>query len=125
MYNGILALIFSMAVFATVIYRFLTKKDCMIYMFIFYAVILYGVISFVKMVLGEPNLTLFDSFLDMETVTYIHYGVPLLVLMVIVPFLHGRFLKEEFSSRFVMAFNFQALGLNPPPLGGQALAVLQ
>ena len=37
------------------------------------------------------------------------------------PILIMLFLKNKLKA--VNAFNFEALGLNPPPLGGQALAV--
>ena len=106
---GILALISAFAVVATVVYRFGGKREKQrlknLYIFIFYAFILYGVMSFIKIVLGEPDKHLFDSFYDMEAVTYIHYGAPMLIFTIIMSFLHGRFLKNEFINRFVMLFN--------------------
>lgn len=104
-YTGILSLVFILAVMATILYKFYGKRKIEISVFIFYVIILYGIMSFVKMILGEPDLGLFESFYDIETVTYFHYGIPLLVLVVVMSFFHGRIVKEEFGSRFVMLFN--------------------
>lgn len=108
-YIGVSALIAGMAVIATGVYRFCGKDrkedNRGIDVFIFYAIILYAVVSFVKMVLGEPVISFFDSFLDMQPVTYIHYSLPLFVLALILPVFHRRLLKEVFGSRFVVMFN--------------------
>lgn len=106
---SVLTLILVMAAVAAMMYRFCGKREKQrlqdFYIFIFYAIILYGVMSFIKMALGEPEENLFGSFYDMEAATYIHYGVPMLAMTAVVAFLHGRLLKNEFVDRFVMLFN--------------------
>ena len=54
-------------------------------MLFFYMTLVYGVLSFIKIVLGEAKLSLFDSFTDIVGLTYIHYALPLGVFAILVP----------------------------------------
>lgn len=63
----------------------------------------YFILSAVKWLLGNGQDTLFESFWDMEARTYIHYGIPLLVISAAEPFLLKLFGKE-FGKRLISAF---------------------
>lgn len=106
-YVGIPVLICSLSVIAVVIYKFCGRKDARNAkdIFIFYAIILYVGISLVKTVLGEADRGIFDSFYDLEAVTYAHYGIPLLLVVVIAASFHGKFLRGESCRRFVQMFD--------------------
>ncbi|MDE7029944.1 MAG: hypothetical protein K2P63_08200, partial [Lachnospiraceae bacterium] len=51
----------------------------------FYTIIFYGILSVVKMILGDKDLTLFQSFREMSTDTYYHYLPPLLIMSIVFP----------------------------------------
>jgi hypothetical protein len=60
----------------------------------------YFVLSLMKLFFGEYESTLLESFWDVTSITYIHYGIPLVVMCVLIPiiirkitiFNDGRFL---------------------------------
>lgn len=51
----------------------------------FYIGVFYGVLSLLKVILGEKDMTLFESFGDISVRTYLHYTLPILIVGVVVP----------------------------------------
>lgn len=88
---------------------FIDKRRLRIKNIYFYGVIFYGVISAMKALVGEGEKTLFTAFHDIESATYIHYGVPLAVMAVVFPLLIKLVLGEKqirFIDMFVSVFSF-------------------
>lgn len=71
------------------------KKSYGFQTFFYYFVAYYGIMSVVKMVLGDLKETLFESLWDAQISTYIHYGIPLMIISVIMPFLMKLVFKEK------------------------------
>lgn len=62
---------------------------------LFFFCVNYFLISIVKAFLGEPENTLFESLWDMDYRTCIHYGIPLCIIEIILPFVMVTILKEK------------------------------
>lgn len=86
---GVLAAFIHMLVMDNTDRHFRIKNIC------FYGVVFYGIMSIVKTVLGEGEKTLFSSFTDMEDTTYLHYGIPLVLLALILPVMLKIILRKE------------------------------
>ena len=54
---------------------------------VFFFALYYFLLSAVKLCLGSIQNTLMESFWDAEISTYIHYGIPLIVVCVVAPVL--------------------------------------
>lgn len=74
--------------------------DCSVRFAFIYFACFAGILSLVKTVLGEGNLTIFESFADMGK-TYLHYGLPLLVMAVLVPLIIGKFFTFERQKKII------------------------
>jgi hypothetical protein len=61
----------------------------------------YFLLSLVKLVLGEHESTLLESFWDVTFLTYIHYGIPLLVICVLIPIIIKKIPKFN-DERFLV-----------------------
>lgn len=104
-YLGVGIMISFAAVSAAMVYRLCRGHGKFARHIYFYAVILYAAMSFGKMMTGEPDISLFNSFYDIQAVTYIHYGIPMLGIVLIIPFLYCRLVKEDESERLEQMFN--------------------
>lgn len=83
----ILIILFSIV--ATTVFCCMRRKIKKEYMitFPFFSLIAYFGVSFIKMVLGEPNFNIFESFADAGWFTLVHYAIPLLIGAIIIPLL--------------------------------------
>lgn len=61
----------------------------------FYFAIYYGIMSMVKLILGNVEETLFESFWSAEVHTYVHYGIPMAIFSILVPILLKIVFKEK------------------------------
>lgn len=98
--SGILAALVHMLV--------LNSKKISLKNICFYGAAFYGVISVMKILVGEGEKTLFSAFSDIERATYLHYGIPLAVLAVIFPIALKLILKkkqESFINMFLSVFS--------------------
>lgn len=75
--------------------------DCSVRFAFIYFACFAGILSLVKTVLGEGNLTIFESFADMEGKTYLHYGLPLLVMAVLGPLIIGKLFTFERQKKII------------------------
>ncbi len=106
-YLGVMALCVISGMLAAAVHMLLTKsskKQFQIKYLYFYAAAFYGAMSVVKIFMGEGEKTLFSSFVDIERATYVHYGVPLVILAVALPVFVKLILKEEKRQRFIEVF---------------------
>ncbi len=83
-FTGLMLLCIMPGVLSAAVYRFniKTKKlntEKLGKTVMFFILIFHGILSAVKSVLGEGNLTLIESFGDIEGATYLHYSFPLLL----------------------------------------------
>jgi len=87
-----------------------TKKNFNIKNVYFYAITFYGAMSVVKALTGDGKKTLFSAFSDIENATYIHYGMLLAVMAVLLPFLVKLIFREKirqlFIDQFLSVFSF-------------------
>ena len=73
------------------------KKESMRMTMVF--MLLYmGIVSGMKLFLGDGEKTIFQSFWDIEYRTYIHYGIPILIISIIVPFVWRWIFKDRLAS---------------------------
>lgn len=112
-YIGVLSMCIISGVFAALVHMLLTertKKNFRIKYIFFYAVVFYGAMSVIKALMGEGKETLFSSFHDIEPATYIHYGIPLTVMVIVLPILIKLILMDEkrqlFINLFLSTFSF-------------------
>lgn len=70
---------------------------------LFFFCVNYFLMSIVKAFLGEPENTLIESLWDMDYRTCIHYGVPLCIIEIILPFVIVIILKEN-AQKFIDLF---------------------
>lgn len=62
---------------------------------VFFSLMYLFVLSGMKLFLGDRNDTVIESFWDMEGKTYLHYGVPLIVLSIVCPVLANYIFKDK------------------------------
>lgn len=78
----------------------------------YYGIVNYCAMSFVKMVLGSGERTVFSAFQTIEGRTYLHYGVPLAVLSLLLPVLLKKLLgirkRAVFLNNFAACFSLLA-----------------
>lgn len=79
------------------------NKEMIIKTFLFYFAMYYGIIAMFKVLIGEKEETLFESFWDLQTLTYIHYGIPLLVISLIIPLVIRIIFKQKEQLVIVIA----------------------
>ena len=60
-------------------------KNVMLYLLLFFSFI-----SLVKTVLGEGEYTIFESFLDNSSRTYLHYFIPIFIFCIIIPVVQSK-----------------------------------
>lgn len=70
----------------------ITATDFIRYI-VFFSLLNYFVLSMVKTILGSSEDTLLESFWDILPMTYIHYGIPLLILAIIFPIILKKIFK--------------------------------
>lgn len=70
-----------------------------------YMLVFYSMISFIKVILGEAEYSICESFAENTALTYIHYAVPMFFLSIIVPVIH-RWLKNVFGERLYLCESF-------------------
>lgn len=71
----------------------------------FYCIINYGIMSFLKTLLGSGKRTLFSSFIDIESRTYLHYGLPLVIVSILLPIVIKAIFAQEKKVLFIQYFN--------------------
>lgn len=106
-YVGVLALCIVPGILASLAHMFLarqTQQRFQIKNIYFYAAAFYGIMSVVKTAMGEGGRTLFSSFIDIERATYLHYGIPLAVMAVVLPALIKFFFKDKKQTQFIDMF---------------------
>lgn len=106
-YMGVLVMCIISGAFAELVHMLVidrTKKDFRIKNIYFYAVVFYGAMSVIKVLMGEGKQTLFASFSDIEPATYIHYGIPLTVMAAVLPALVKFIFKSEKRQLFINLF---------------------
>ena len=72
---------------------------------IFFCLYFYGLLSFIKLVLGEKNISLYESFADIVPQTYRHYCVPLLIASIIIPLALQIMLGRKSIREFALFFD--------------------
>lgn len=70
--------------------------------YVFWLFSFYGLLSGIKFILGERDISLIKSFADILPQTYLHYGIPLVVISVICPWLIKIILRRK--SQYFIAF---------------------
>lgn len=95
-YIGVSAMIVLSSLLATIVYIGIRKKEKSYCFYIFSAFLVsyYFVLSVVKYYLGYKKENLFESFWDVQAVTYVHYGIPLLIIGIIAPVLLHWIFKD-------------------------------
>lgn len=97
---GIIILIVVLGIISGMIWYLLDKKQQnlksiidYVRCIVFFSLFNYFVLSAVKTILGSSEDTLLESFWDILPMTYIHYGIPLLVLAIIFPVILKKLFK--------------------------------
>lgn len=106
-YVGVLAMCIISGILAALIHMLCisgTKKSLKIKNIYFYSAAFYGAMSVIKAVMGEGEKTLFAGFNSIEGATYIHYGVPLAVMAVVLPLLIRLIFRNERSQQLIELF---------------------
>lgn len=80
---GIYFLIIFVALIATAIFSLVSKEKALIRETVFFSLCFYFVLSVLKWYLGNPDISLFSSFWEVQVATYIHYGIPLVGIAVV------------------------------------------
>lgn len=100
-YLEIILMLFIFSVFATIEYVILRKRISGVnerkysfYIFSFFFSSYYFILSAMKYYLGYKKENLFDSFWDLQPITLVHYGIPLLIISIIAPFLLQCIFKD-------------------------------
>lgn len=62
---------------------------------VFYSFVFYGVLSLAKTILGDADITLFESFSDISIRTYCHYALLLFPIALILPVIMNIVLKKD------------------------------
>ena len=91
------------AIVASMIHRFVIAKRTQgkeniqfVRSVFFFFFCFYFLISLMKWYLGSPDNTLIESFWDAEFRTYIHYGIPLFIVGIIISILGDKILKDKY-----------------------------
>lgn len=112
-YVGVLAMCVISGALAALVHMLWidhTNKSFIVKNIYFYVVVFYGVMSVIKVFKGEGRMTLFTSFINIESTTYIHYGIPLAIGAVALPFLikfiFGYEKGQVFIGQFCSVFSF-------------------
>ena len=106
-YVGVIILLLVSSLLSTIVWFFLNKKGqsiregigiCFIKVLTFFLFINYFLMSAAKYYLGYHKENLFESFWDIQGRTYIHYGVILVLIGIILPILmHVILIKAEYG----------------------------
>ena len=72
---------------------------------VFYWLFFYGILSFVKLMLGDKTISLYESFGDILPQTYSHYGVPLVIISIALPFIFQIILVKSSVTEFAAFFD--------------------
>jgi hypothetical protein len=96
-YIGTVLIILIASTLSSAIYVGFNKNDIKetFYIFSFFVVIFYFVMSLVKLRLGYYKENLFESFWDIQGVTYLHYGMPLVVIAIALPIIMKTIFKSD------------------------------
>lgn len=110
-YAGVIALCIVPGILAAFVHKKCAEYDEFdIKNIYYYSIINCCVMSFLKMALGDGGRTIFSSFHLIEGKTYLHYGVPLVILALILPMMISRILgnhkRNEFLKHFGSTFSF-------------------
>lgn len=95
-YYGIGAVVVICSLLATILYIVMRKEEKKYIFYVFSAFLSSYVflLSAVKFYLGYRKENLFESFWDIQAATYVHYGIPLLIMGIIAPVLLHWFFKD-------------------------------
>lgn len=112
-YVGVIALCIVPGILAALVHKKCAEYDKIVIKNIYYySIINCCMMSFLKTVLGYGGRTIFSSFHMIEGRTYLNYGVPLVILSVILPMMINRILGKHKGSGllkyFGSAFSFLA-----------------
>lgn len=105
-YFGISAMVVICSLLATIVYIGMRKEEKRYSFYVFSAFLAayYFMLSAMKYYLGYRNENLFESFWDAQNATYVHYGIPLIVVSVIVPVaLH--FVFKDIACKIIRFFD--------------------
>ncbi len=110
-YAGVIALCIVPGILAAFVHKKCAEYDEFdIKNIYYYSIINCCVMSFLKMALGDGGRTIFSSFHLIEGKTYLHYGVPLVILALILPMMISRILgnhkRNELLKHFGSTFSF-------------------
>ncbi len=110
-YAGVIALCIVPGILAAFVHKKCAEYDEFdIKNIYYYSIINCCVMSFLKMALGDGGRTIFSSFHLIEGKTYLHYGVPLVILAFILPMMISRILgnhkRNELLKHFGSTFSF-------------------
>lgn len=112
---GIIIFLILCSILSGAIKSVWSKKDWL-YSLPFFFVLYYFVASAVKWYLGYRNENLLESFWDIQTVTFVHYGIPMVVIAIAAPLLIHVVFKERkleiikyFDSTFFFTCSFAFL----------------
>ncbi len=112
---GIIIVLIICSIFSGAIKPIRGKKEWF-YVVPFFFVSYYFVVSAVKWYLGYHGENLLESFWDAQMVTYVHYGIPLIIIAIVAPLLLHVIFKQKkseiiryFDSSFFFTFSFAFL----------------
>lgn len=115
---GIIIMLSVCSLLAAIEYIVLRRQEkrYAFYIFTFFFACYFFIMSAMKYYLGYKNENLFESFWNVQIVTIVHYGLPLLVISVIAPFLLYQLFKDMacklirfFDSVMFLALTFVGL----------------
>ena len=110
-YAGVIALCIVPGILAAFVHKKCAEYDEFdIKNIYYYSIINCCVMSFLKMAVGDGGRTIFSSCHLIEGTTYLHYGVPLVILALILPMMISRILgnhkRNELLKHFGSTFSF-------------------
>lgn len=106
MYAGVAVLCIVPGILAASIYdKFQKGCKSVIKNIYFYSIVNYAAMSFAKMILGSRERTLFSCFNETDYRTYIHYGIPLVIINVLLPIIIKLLWGKDKSDVFVKGFS--------------------
>lgn len=92
---GIIILLIICSVLSAIELNFIEERKKLFWKISFYLGIYLFIMSFTKYYLGYHKENLIESFWNVQPITFVHYGIPLAVIAVTVPFLLKILFKEK------------------------------
>lgn len=86
------------SIISTVIFFFVSKSKDWVRNILFFSFAYYFVFAIIKSLLGNPELSLIQSFWEADIYTYIHYSIPLGIIAVLSPLLLYGIIRNKVDS---------------------------